>query len=46
MLFIRFEILKPFIWCGDIQMDLETLSLDELKVLQNEVAIAIFTFEK
>jgi DNA-binding protein H-NS len=27
-------------------MDLEKLSLDELKVLQNEVAVAIFNFEK
>ena len=27
-------------------MDLEKLSLDELKELQNEVAVAIFNFEK
>ena len=27
-------------------MDLEKLSLDELKALQNEVAVAIFNFEK
>jgi DNA-binding protein H-NS len=46
MLFVRFEIIKPFILCGDIEMDLEKLSLDELKELQNEVAVAIFNFEK
>jgi DNA-binding protein H-NS len=46
MLFVRFKIIKPFILCGDIEMDLEKLSLDELKELQNEVAVAIFNFEK
>jgi DNA-binding protein H-NS len=29
-----------------MQMDLEKLSLDELKALQNEVAVEIFNFEK
>jgi DNA-binding protein H-NS len=46
MLFVRFKTIKPFILCGDVEMDLEKLSLDELKELQNEVAVAIFNFEK
>ena len=46
MLFVRFKIIKPFILCGDNEMDLEQFSLDELKELQNEVAVAIFNFEK
>jgi DNA-binding protein H-NS len=43
---VRFKIIKPFILCWDIEMDLEKLSLDELKELQSEVAVAIFNFEK